>query len=310
VKVKTINLVLQKKFNEWKESITDKTVRDLVENNTIITGGCIASMLLREKVNDYDLYFTNRETTLAVAKYYVNKFNGKETNSITSIHGAANVKIAVDESLPDRITTYVKSAGVASEGGATNYQYFEQLDPESAEAAEYVEHAAEVLINEKEGEKYRPIFLSSNAITLANQIQIITRFYGQADEIHDNFDFIHCSNYWSSKTGKTTLRPDALESLLTRELRYVGSKYPVCSIIRSRKFIQRQWTINAGQYLKMVMQVNALDLTDINVLREQLTGVDAAYFCQILSMLREKQNEEGGDKINNAYLVEIIDRLF
>jgi hypothetical protein len=93
---------------------------------------------------------------------------------------------------------------------------------------------------------------------------------------------------------------------MTKELRYVGSKYPVCSIIRLRKFIQRQWTVNAGQILKMIMQVNELDLQDFNVLRDQLTGVDCAYFCELLGKVKEKDP----DKINTAYLVEIIDRMF
>src|SRR3546814_2766082 len=47
----------------------------------------------------------------------------------------------------------------------------------------------------------------------------------------------------------------ALDGLLRKELRYVGSKLPVCSLIRLRKFIRRGWVGNAGQILKMTMQV-------------------------------------------------------
>ena len=54
------------------------------------------------------------------------------------------------------------------------------------------------------------------------------------------------------------------------------------------------------------MQVSELDLSDPRVLRDQLTGVDAAYFCELLAKVREKDP----DKINAAYLVEIIDRMF
>ena len=72
---KVIKSVLSKKFKDWTKTIEDTYVRKLVEDNSIITGGCIASMLLGEKINDFDVYFTNKETTLAVAKYYVEKFN-------------------------------------------------------------------------------------------------------------------------------------------------------------------------------------------------------------------------------------------
>ena len=94
--------------------------------------------------------------------------------------------------------------------------------------------------------------------------------------------------------------------MLTRELRYVGSKYPLCSLIRVRKFTSRGWTINAGQILKAVMQLQELNLKDPIVLQDQLTGVDAAYFIELMQKVREKDP----DKVDTAYLVEIIDRLF
>src|SRR3546814_5103821 len=82
---------------------------------------------------------------------------------------------------------------------------------------------------------YRPVFMSTNAITLSDKIQIVLRFYGEADAIHENYDFVHCTNYWTSKDANLTPRQPALESLLCKEIRYVGSKYSVCSVIRLRK---------------------------------------------------------------------------
>ena len=76
--------------------------------------------------------------------------------------------------------------------------------------------------------------------------------------------------------------------------------------MRLRKFIARGWTINAGQILKMCFQLSQLDLTDIATLEDQLTGVDTAYFVQLISRL--KQNDP--EKVNAAYLIEIVDRMF
>ena len=314
MKTKTIKSIIQKKINDWIESIEDDGVRTLARNNTIVTGGAIASMLLDEKVNDFDIYFKTRETAIAVAEYYVKRFKPKSRKGIP-------VAILVDDTKEDRVGVYIKSAGVASENGTdTPYQYFEAR-PED-EAAQYVgeimddpgdiqeayeqteERALETTDDGKP--QYRPVFMSTNAITLSHRVQIVLRFFGEPDKIHENYDFVHCTNYWTSWDGKLELRSDALEALLTRELRYVGSKYPVCSIIRLRKFIRRGWTINAGQILKMVMQVNALDLNDIEVLRDQMTGVDSAYFCEVITKLQEKDPT----KVNSAYLIEIIDRMF
>ena len=312
MKAKTIKAVLRKKVDDWLSSIEDEAVRKLAADNTIVTGGAIASMLLKEPVNDFDVYFRTHEATLAVAKYYVSRFDCKNKHGIS-------VPIFVQHEA-DRIQIVVKSAGIASEEGAdVPYDYFEgrpdeaadayvgevMSDPgEIADAQEDIEAAAQATDDGKP--PYRPIFLSTNAITLSHKMQIVLRFFGKPDEIHENYDFVHCTNYWTSWDGELTLRQAALESLLARELRYVGSKYPVCSVIRLRKFIRRNWTVNAGQMLKMMMQISALDLTNHAVLQDQLTGVDAAYFVQLVSKLKEKD----ADKVNAAYLVEIIDRMF
>src|SRR3546814_2527635 len=109
------------------------------------------------------------------------------------------------------------------------------------------------------------------------------RFYGEADAIHENDDVVHCTNDWTSKDANLTLRQPALESLLCKELRYVGSKYPVCSVIRLRKFIRRGWVINAGQILKMMMQVSELDLTNRSEEHtselQSLMRISYAVFC-------------------------------
>lgn len=308
MKTKTINRVINKKFDEWLASIENEAVRKLVEKNSILTGGAIASMLLQQPVNDFDFYFRDKATTEAVAKYYVDKF---KTNPPKNFNKGIPVEMYVKVE-QDRVRIFVQSAGVAEEEGEEEqpaYQYFETQPPEATE--EYVE--AVLGANELSEEQdldgkpdYRPIFLSDNSISLSGDVQMVIRFYGEPEKIHENYDFVHATNYWTSWDRKVFLKTEALECLLTKELRYIGSKYPICSIVRARKFIQRDWTINAGQILKICFQINELNLKDYEVLREQLTGMDVAYFAQVLAALKEKDPT----KINSTYLVEIIDRIF
>jgi hypothetical protein len=314
MKAKTIRKVLKKKIDEWIESIEHTKLREEVKRDVIVTGGCIASMLLKEPVNDYDLYFKKKETVEKLAKYYIDRFKPKNKEGIKfNIH-------VISEN--DRVKIMVKSAGIASEEGTEKpYQYFEQSSSDS-EAGEYIgdvmddpgeiEEAYEEtkeLVKDTPNEEenpYRPVFVSTNAIMLSGKIQLVLRFFGEPDEIHKNYDFTHCTNYYTRSDDHLELRKDALECLLTRELIYQGSKYPVCSIFRLRKFIKRGWTINAGQILKAIMQISELDLTNIEVLQDQLTGVDCAYFMEVLGKLKEKDPK----KVNVTYLVEIIDRMF
>ncbi len=311
LKSKTIKSVLRNKINGWLAAIDDEALRDVCRKEAIVTGGSIASMLLGEDVNDFDVYFRTKDTVRRVADYYVRKFNdGRKAR------GGIPVEIRVEElkdlAGADRVRIVVKSAGVEGEEQKSDYQYFENGNDH--DAGSYVSEAFDPLDSVKELAEavtedrpiFSPVFLSSNAISLSGKIQLILRFYGDPDAIHANYDFAHCMNYWESGTSALTLRTEALEALLSRVLVYHGSRYPLCSVIRTRKFIERGWRINAGQYLKMAMQIAELDLTKFDVLEEQLTGVDVAYFAEVLEKIKAKDPT----KVDAAYLVEIIDRMF
>jgi len=304
---------LDAKINDWLDSITDEEVQKLARRDVIVTGGSIASMLMGDAVNDYDLYFTERDTAIAVAKYYVDKFNAARVAKVAAgaapdeVEAIPYVKITPDVpnvkgDLEERITIYIKSAGVAGES-QDPYTYFEEHPGQEAE------QFAESLIHDvgtDKGEKYRPVFLSQNAITLSNKVQIIIRFFGSPKEIHDNYDFVHAMCYYDFAAKNLVLPAEALESMLSRTLVYKGSLYPVASIFRMKKFIERGWRITAGQQLKIMWQISEIDLTNAVIFTEQLTGVDQAYMYELIQALAGVDPE----RINSAYVSTIIDRIF
>lgn len=268
--IKTINKILTSKHNKFVDSIKDDVVKKLVKENSIITGGSIVSMLLNEEVNDFDYYFADANTCFKVAQYFVDQFNKRN-----------NAEIKVTESENGRIKIMVRSSGIALDDGV-----------------------------EEDKDLFLPTCLSSNAITLSDKVQLVVRFYGDAEQIHTNYDFAHATCYWISKDNNLVLPALALEKIITKELYYTGSKYPLCSILRAKKFIKRGWSINAGQYVKMALQLNEIDLLDANVLEEQLTGVDSAYFNQAISVIKEKQETDANFKLDSQYLFEVINRIF
>jgi hypothetical protein len=307
-------MILRDKIDEWLGSIKDKELREEVKDNCIVTGGAIASMLLGEDVNDFDVYFTNKETTKKIAEYYVAEFEKNPPSTFKNSDEKVSISVLDHD---DRIKIMVKSQGVASECGTDEYQYFESTDVEDPSSDKFIESVTSVLRfsdrvkhSEKKIKKYRPIFISSNAITLSDDVQIVIRFYGSPDKIHENYDFVHCTNYWTSSNNELVLRPKALEALLTRELVYIGSKYPLASVIRTRKFIKRGFSCNAGQYLKMCWQISKLDLNSISVLEDQLVGVDAAYFQVFIEALKAHQEKDSNFSCNYSYIVELIDKIF
>ena len=295
-----IKTVLASKFNKWVKSIQDNALAVDVRENSIVTGGCITSLLLGEPINDIDIYFTNIQTTKAVVDYYVGAWNkAHEGNGVYT----PQVILEKDKhGVPARVRIRVQSDGVAGDPVVDV-----EVDNEV-----YAEKSEKDTESEKgtEKEPYHPVYLTDNAITLSDDIQLVIRFFGDAAEIHKNFDFIHCTSYWESETGKLELPAAALESILAKELRYVGSLYPVASFIRTRKFLKRGWHINAGQMLKICLQISAIDLMDVSVLEEQLTGVDTMYFRWMIEELKTEQAGNPDFHVDMSYVVALIDKIF
>ena len=154
--------------------------------------------------------------------------------------------------------------------------------------------------------KYTISFISSMAITLTDKIQITIRFYGEPDKIHENYDFVHCTNYWTSWDKELVIRPNALKAIKGKKLLYIGSKYPIASIVRIKKFVDRGWKISAGELLKMSLQINELNLEYKEQLKEQLTGM---YSKDLSNVVKDtKVNKEG--KIDKKSLLDAISKHF
>lgn len=177
---KTIKSILKKKLSEWITSISDEKIRESVSQDVMVSGGAITSLLLGEKPNDFDVYFKTKSTAELITNYYVSLFKRNPPSRFKNQNQTVDIKVLSEE---DRIKIVVKSQGIASEEGTDSYQYFEQPSLDASEPQEFVESVAEVLTESKEeskkgsGAKYRPIFLTSNAITLSEKIQIVVRFF-------------------------------------------------------------------------------------------------------------------------------------
>lgn len=282
---KQLNTVL----HNWIRSIDDDNLQLLLHKNTIVTGGSICSMLMGDPVNDYDVYFKNKDTAIAVAQYYMTKHfdtpcpviytstpnaGHDKLDTFVHIYETDNIKGEYEE----RVQCFIRSVGV-TEDTSTN----------SAD----------------ENGEYKVSYISSNAITLTDNIQIIVRFFGTPEEIHNNYDFAHAKCYYDLQTQTLHLDPHAMECMLSRTLIYEGSLYPIASVFRMKKFLERGWRISAGQQLKIMWQISELNLQDMQVLKEQLTGVDMLYLHNIFDAI-----STAGKDVDSQYAARIIDRIF
>lgn len=302
---KNIKKHLKAKIRNWTEMIEDETVKKAISENVIVTGGALVSLLTGESVNDYDIYFRNQAACITVAGYYVHKWNKS--------HPDKPVILKVEEDT-GKVSCFISSKGIADENeqkkSDISYNFDTTPEDDDAVGVDRESEEPKESAGEDGKEKYRPRFITSNAITLSDKIQIVTRFYGEVEDIHKNYDFAHCTCAWSSWNNELFLPQKALECIINKELYYIGSLYPLCSIIRTRKYLERGYHINAGQYVKMAMQLNALDLTNVKVLEDQLTGVDTTYFQMMIDKLKKHQEETGNIKVDTTYAMELINKLF
>lgn len=159
--------------------------------------------------------------------------------------------------------------------------------------------------------------ITKNAITLANGKQIIVRYYGLPTQVLKEFDFAHTKNAYCYPSGDLILKSEALECLLTKELRYVETKYPVAAFVRSQKFIHRGFTMGMADTFKMIAQINGLDLTNKEILQDQLLGVSATVAVKFVDKIQILTNALGENpfksetaKDNYEVLAETIDSFF
>ncbi len=306
MQIKTIEKNIKLKLEEWLKTIPDDTLRKSVKENLLVSGGSITSMLLNEQVNDYDIYLMDINVTKSLADFYT-----KSISSIIILDG--RVRDVLIEKYNDEYAIQNSLSNSKSAIEQNNSYAISLRNLKEDQIKLYFEGAKGGLkINEeaKEGElNYTPLYFSPNAISLSNNLQIVLRFWGTAEQIHKTFDYIHATNYFTFKEGLVRNLP-AIESILTKQLKYQGSHYPLTSIIRAKKFIKRGFNINAGELLKIMFQISELDLTNPDILEEQLIGVDVAYFDLIISALRNKFDSDKNFKLSAVYFNSLIDKIF
>lgn len=293
MQIKTIQKNIRAKMDEWLKTITDEKLAVDVKDNLLVSGGSIASMLLNEPVNDYDVYLMDMDVCKRLAEYYTKThsdvfiFDGRMKEELLKRHKVtADINTSISISLRNLKDEQIKLYFQQGKGG--------------------------MKINEnipKDQLNYTPLYFSPNAISLSNNLQIVLRFWGTPEQVHKTFDFVHATNYYTTKDGLVR-NLAAVESILTKQLKYQGSFYPLTSIIRAKKFIKRGYNISAGELLKIMFQISMLDLTNPDVIEEQIIGIDVAYFDKLIDILRAKMTKDAEFNLTSDYLNAIIDKVF
>lgn len=216
--------MLRDKHKEVCKSIKDYKIRKLFRKNTYIAGGAVASLIRGEKPKDYDIFFKDKETMNKIIKYYVDSHNARHSNTNSD----------------NTIRTF-----------ETDYGELKLML-----SREYVAS------DEENNEYMNPIVFSNRAITLPNDIQIIT----QADDdvsIIESFDYVHTMCAYYPYENKLFIKEEALRAIQRNELIYnMQASNPVGSAKRLLRFLGRGWKLSNKEHMKLLKAVkyNTTDL--------------------------------------------------
>ena len=338
MKSKLIKTVIRKKLKRWTDEIAkrDKDLAHEVEQNVVVMGGAICSLLDNEGPRDLDVYFRNIDTAHRVIEFYLSSLGGPgkleryTEEELEAEEGAIpNEDVyLVEQHNPTGVRAFVRSTGTLKspnmiENAANLFsdEISDELNTELFGTRDENELASVSADAEPEGvarerEDAPPFsarYLTDNALTLNDGVQIVLRFVGEPVEILKYFDFEHCKMWYSGWDRHLEIGFNALEALHNKRLVYSGSRYPVCSLFRIKKFLGRGWRINAGEIVKIAYQISKLDLDNINVLRDQLIGCDHAYFVAMLDRMTKVVDEKKAQDAKFSFsdiLFEKIDEFF
>ncbi|MBT7350628.1 hypothetical protein HN803_07665 [candidate division WWE3 bacterium] len=106
-------------------------------------------------------------------------------------------------------------------------------------------------------EKYNVSLITENSINLTDKIQIITKFVGVPDQVIHKFDWAHIKSVYDIGSEKLELCENIFQLLMEKELVYTGSEYPLSSLLRTRKFIKKGWSISNAQMVNIALEIVA-----------------------------------------------------
>lgn len=265
--------VIDRNIKAWAKSIRDCTLQDRVLEafkigDLYVTGGSVLSAITGSKLNDFDVYCSDPELVRDIVKYF-------------------NTDAEMVSVIP-RGSEYAEEGLLFVEGIDPDMEGFIDLDSQVATSTGSKKDCALA---------YR----SSSAYSFNNGVQLITRFVGSPEQIHKFFDFTICKGVYFA--GEFYIKPEHLQHVAERQLVYDGSMYPLATLFRIPKYLNRGYRIRHLTQVKIAVQLSELNLGNPKVLRDQLNGVDQVYTKHLLEAF-EKLSD-----LSTSFICSLIDEM-
>jgi hypothetical protein len=281
--VRTVNNLCETKLKEL--AFGQKFYNKHVLCNSFIAGGVIVSVTKEEKVKDYDLFMVTQESARALFRTLVDR-----------MPGGTVFELLVG---PDAVNPNLKR-GTLALNPAVNEKTLEDL------IEDFNENCKKFKIK---SHKVVPSYLSKNALTLSNGVQLIFRFIGEPKEVFSTFDYEHCKVYWRPNPtglllGSVHYEGRSLESLAKNELIYTANtRFVLSAVSRLNKFIKRGWGIAPSSLLSLAVSSSKVKWDNKADLEEELLGIYGIENKTIKIILEMCSTEE---KVDLDKVIEVL----
>jgi len=112
------------------------------------------------------------------------------------------------------------------------------------------------------------------------------------DQLFEVFDFTICMGAYIPDTGKFMLHEDFLRHTSQRKLVYTSSPYPISSMHRTKKYIDRGYSINGIEIMKISLDIADLNLNTMEDVADQFQGIDVLVLKSFIEELKRNKDEE------------------
>lgn len=163
-----------------------------------------------------------------------------------------------------------------------------------------------LLVNELK-KNYDIVSDTDNAYTLSHKnkkqiIQVIKYDKFCTDNINDifkHFDFYHNMGAYDIEKGEFVLHEKFLLDNASNTITFnPGTDYPVCSLQRIVKYIDRGYKISGIELIKIALSIHNLSIRDYGELKEQLQGIDTLYLTDVTNeLIKSPETSYDIDKI-------------
>ena len=119
------------------------------------------------------------------------------------------------------------------------------------------------------------------------QAILLNHVVGEPEGVLSQFDFTISEGAYLPREESFVLNEDFLRDLSQRRLIYTGSDYPMATLLRIVKFVDRGFTISGVDLVRVGLAINNLTLSTLDDYLDQLNGIDIALFKPLIEKVKE-----------------------